>query len=70
MLVKFLINPIILDVPILHIIPTPFPDQWHTPNDNAEHLHWPTIRNFNKIFRKFVYEYLQRHQEKVNLRFF
>ncbi|XP_065360814.1 glutaminyl-peptide cyclotransferase [Calliphora vicina] len=58
------------NVPILHVIPTPFPPQWHTANDNAANLHWPTIRNFNKIFRTFVYEYLQRHRERVNLRFF
>lgn len=58
------------NVPILHVIPTPFPQQWHTPNDNAANLHWPTIRNFNKIFRVFVYEYLQRHKETVNLRYF
>ncbi|KAM7356024.1 glutaminyl cyclase [Cochliomyia hominivorax] len=58
------------NVPILFIIPTPFPPQWHTPNDNAANLHWPTIRNFNKIFRTFVFEYMQRHRERVNLRFF
>ncbi|XP_004525175.1 glutaminyl-peptide cyclotransferase [Ceratitis capitata] len=56
------------NVPILHLITTPFPPQWHTPNDNAENLHWPSIRNFNKIFRTFVYEYLNRHKKQVNLR--
>ncbi|XP_053952621.1 glutaminyl-peptide cyclotransferase-like [Anastrepha ludens] len=48
------------NVPVLHLIPREFPPQWHTPNDNAANLHWPSIRNFNKIFRAFVYEYLQR----------
>ncbi|XP_017494336.1 PREDICTED: glutaminyl-peptide cyclotransferase-like protein, partial [Rhagoletis zephyria] len=56
------------NVPILHLITTPFPPQWHTPNDNAANLHWPSIRNFNKVFRAFVYEYLQRHTDQVNLR--
>ncbi|XP_013112270.1 glutaminyl-peptide cyclotransferase [Stomoxys calcitrans] len=56
------------NVPILHVIPTPFPNVWHTSGDNAANLHWPTMRNFNKIFRSFVYEYLRRHREKVNLR--
>lgn len=58
------------DVPILHVIATPFPDVWHTPNDNAANLHWPTMRNFNRIFRTFVYEYMQRHMQKINLRYF
>ncbi|XP_061399615.1 glutaminyl-peptide cyclotransferase [Musca vetustissima] len=58
------------NVPILHIIPNPFPKVWHTPNDNVANLHWPTMHNFNKIFRTFVYEYLQRHRERINLRYF
>lgn len=45
-------------VPILHIIPTPFPKEWHTLDDNKNALDWPTIDNFNKIFRVFVAEYL------------
>ncbi|XP_001985120.2 glutaminyl-peptide cyclotransferase isoform X2 [Drosophila grimshawi] len=57
------------NVPILHLIATPFPDTWHTPRDNAENLHWPSIRNFNRIFRHFVYEYLKRHSAPVDLRF-
>ncbi|XP_055912910.1 glutaminyl-peptide cyclotransferase [Eupeodes corollae] len=56
------------NVPILHVISTPFPKQWHTADDNAENLHWPSIRNFNKILRVFVYEYLNRHTEGVNYR--
>ncbi|KAL7734807.1 hypothetical protein ACLKA6_011089 [Drosophila palustris] len=49
------------NVPILHLIATPFPDTWHTPNDNAANLHWPSIRNFNRIFRSFVHQYLKEH---------
>ncbi|XP_064544502.1 glutaminyl-peptide cyclotransferase isoform X2 [Drosophila montana] len=57
------------NVPILHLIATPFPDSWHTPRDNAANLHWPSIRNFNRVFRNFVYEYLKRHSAPVDLRF-
>ncbi|EEC19218.1 glutaminyl cyclase, putative [Ixodes scapularis] len=46
-------------VPIVHIIPSPFPDVWHTLDDNEQNLHHPTISNLNKIFKAFVSEYLQ-----------
>lgn len=59
-----------LDVPVLHLVSTPFPDVWHTPRDNAANLHWPSIRNFNRVFRSFVYEYLHRHTAPVNLRYY
>ncbi|KAH8296298.1 hypothetical protein KR054_004335, partial [Drosophila jambulina] len=58
------------NVPILHLVATPFPDVWHTPRDNAANLHWPSIRNFNRVFRNFVYQYLRRHTAPVNLRFY
>ncbi|XP_030372572.1 glutaminyl-peptide cyclotransferase [Scaptodrosophila lebanonensis] len=58
------------NVPILHLIATPFPDVWHTPRDNAANLHWPSIRNFNRIFRLFVYEYVRLHKQPVNLRYY
>ncbi|XP_017129614.1 glutaminyl-peptide cyclotransferase [Drosophila elegans] len=57
------------NVPVLHLVATPFPEVWHTPRDNAANLHWPSIRNFNRIFRNFVYEYLKRHTAPVDLRF-
>lgn len=59
---------LIQNVPILHLITVPFPKQWHNADDNAENLDWPSIRNFNKILRVFVYEYLNRHNEDVNFR--
>lgn len=46
------------EVPILHVIPTPFPDCWHTPDDNRNVIDMHTIENLNKIFRIFVAEYL------------
>lgn len=45
-------------VPILHIIPTPFPSVWHKNTDNADALDYPTIDDLSKIFRVFVAEYL------------
>lgn len=45
-------------VPILHIIPTPFPKGWHTPEDNRELIDPDTTEDLNKILRVFVAEYL------------
>jgi len=47
------------DVPILHMIATPFPDVWHTEGDNKSALDYNTIDDLNKILRVFVAEYLQ-----------
>lgn len=49
------------NVPILHIIPSPFPSVWHQESDNSENLHHPTINNLNKIIVSFVAEYLRLH---------
>ncbi|XP_074060068.1 glutaminyl-peptide cyclotransferase [Macrotis lagotis] len=45
-------------VPILHLIPFPFPEVWHTMDDNEENLDKSTIDNLNKIIQVFVSEYL------------
>lgn len=45
-------------VPILHIIPVPFPLVWHKLSDNREAIDMLTVENLNKIFRVFVVEYL------------
>ncbi|XP_007435419.1 glutaminyl-peptide cyclotransferase, partial [Python bivittatus] len=45
-------------VPILHLIPSPFPRVWHTMEDNEENLDKPTIDNLSKILQVFVLEYL------------
>lgn len=45
-------------VPPLHIIATPFPEQWHRPGDDGHNIHHPTINNLMKIFRVFLIEYL------------
>lgn len=48
-----------LGVPIIHLITVPFPDFWHTVNDNHEVIDYNTVENINKILRVFIAEYLQ-----------
>ncbi|XP_074075368.1 glutaminyl-peptide cyclotransferase-like protein [Macrotis lagotis] len=48
-------------VPILHLIPTPFPAVWHTPADTEANLHPPTVHNLSRIFAIFLAEYLGLH---------
>lgn len=47
------------NVPVLHVIATPFPAVWHRETDNKENLDFRVIRNLLKIFRVFVAEYLR-----------
>ncbi|XP_067418797.1 glutaminyl-peptide cyclotransferase [Emydura macquarii macquarii] len=49
---------LIRGVQVLHLIPSPFPNVWHTMEDNEENLNKPTIDNLNKILQVFVLEYL------------
>ena len=42
----------------LHVISNPFPDTWHTPQDNRENLSLGTIERVNRILRIFVAEYI------------
>ncbi|KAI1229596.1 hypothetical protein IHE44_0011787, partial [Lamprotornis superbus] len=46
-------------VPVLHLIPTPFPRVWHTPGDTEDNLHPPTVQDLAKILLVFVAEFLQ-----------
>lgn len=46
------------NVPILHLIPIPFPPQWHTSKDDRSIIDISTVENLNKILRIFVMEYL------------
>lgn len=46
------------NVPILHMIPVPFPDVWHKLNDDREAIDVATVENLNKVIRIFVAEYL------------
>lgn len=45
-------------VPVLHLIPVPFPSVWHKLDDNGNALHYPTIDNLVSIIRVFVAQYL------------
>lgn len=55
-------------VPVVHLIDTPFPPQWHTADDDEKHLHWPSIVNFNNIFRAFVYNYFETQDGSISFR--
>ncbi|NXS16656.1 QPCTL protein, partial [Mystacornis crossleyi] len=46
-------------VPVLHLIPTPFPRVWHTPGDTEDNLHPPTVQDLAKILVVFVAEFLE-----------
>ncbi|KAM8791060.1 glutaminyl-peptide cyclotransferase-like protein isoform 5-T5 [Rhynchonycteris naso] len=45
-------------VPVLHLISTPFPSVWHTPDDSEANLHPPTVHNLSRILAVFLTEYL------------
>ena len=46
-------------VPILHVIPTPFPPVWHTMEDDGEHLDPATVDDWAKIVTAFVVEWME-----------
>jgi len=48
-------------VPILHLIPIPFPESWHKLGDNEASLDEDTIVNLLHVFRRFLKEYLDKH---------
>lgn len=49
---------LLVGVPVLHLIPSPFPEVWHTMEDTEENLDQTTIENLSKILQVFVLEYL------------
>lgn len=46
-------------VPILHLIPAPFPHVWHTMEDDGDHLDMPTMIEWAQIMTVFVAEYME-----------
>ncbi|NWQ84741.1 QPCTL protein, partial [Columbina picui] len=46
-------------VPVLHVIPLPFPRVWHTFGDTEENLHPPTVRDLARVLLVFVAEALR-----------
>ncbi|KAI1104925.1 peptidase family M28-domain-containing protein [Jackrogersella minutella] len=45
-------------VPILHVISSPFPQVWHTMDDDGAHLDMPTVRDWARIVTAFALEWL------------
>jgi glutaminyl-peptide cyclotransferase len=46
-------------VPILHVIPNPFPKVWHTMDDDGKHLDIETVDDWAKIVTGFVVEWME-----------
>lgn len=46
-------------IPILHLIPLPFPSTWHTLEDDFEHLDELSIQKWAFMMSQFVLDYLQ-----------
>lgn len=46
-------------VPVLHVIPLPFPETWHTLTDDGEHLDENAIHDWGLLMTAFVAEYLE-----------
>lgn len=46
-------------IPILHIIPVPFPDVWHKLSDDENVIDPSTVKNLVKVFRQFLLEYFR-----------
>ncbi len=46
-------------VPVLHIIPSRFPDVWHTMQDDGEHLDRLTVADWAKIVTAFAAEWME-----------
>ncbi|NWW74858.1 QPCTL protein, partial [Climacteris rufus] len=46
-------------VPVLHVIPTPFPGVWHSPGDTEAALDPGTVQDLARILLLFVAEFLQ-----------
>ncbi|KAI0849666.1 hypothetical protein F5Y00DRAFT_235444 [Daldinia vernicosa] len=46
-------------VEVLHIIPSPFPDTWHTMDDDGEHLDMDSLDDWAKILTAFAAEWME-----------
>lgn len=57
-IIKTVISIDFSDVPILHLIPSPFPSFWHKSGDNRDNIDMAATENINKILRAFVASYL------------
>lgn len=46
-------------VEVLHFIPAPFPNVWHTVNDDGEHLDADTVEDWGKMVTAFIGEWME-----------
>ncbi|KAF1958567.1 hypothetical protein CC80DRAFT_490420 [Byssothecium circinans] len=46
-------------VEVLHVIPTPFPYQWHEITDDGEHLHMDTVEDWTRLVTAFTAEWME-----------
>ncbi|CAI6336049.1 unnamed protein product [Periconia digitata] len=46
-------------VEILHMIPSPFPTQWHNIEDDGEHLHMETVEDWTRLVTAFTAEWME-----------
>lgn len=46
------------NVPVVHVIPVPFPNVWHTLKDDRSIVDYQTVENLNRVLRLFVLQYL------------
>ena len=46
-------------VPVLHLIPSRFPETWHTINDDFLHVDINSIKRWNYLMAAFIIEYLE-----------
>lgn len=46
-------------VEVLHLIPSPFPPQWHHMDDDGEHLDMDTVEDWTKLVVAFAAEWLE-----------
>ncbi|KAL2262838.1 hypothetical protein VTK26DRAFT_9286 [Humicola hyalothermophila] len=44
--------------PVLHLIPSPFPEVWHSMEDDGDHLDIPTVRDWARIVTAFTMEWM------------
>eukprot|EP01006_Ploeotia_vitrea_P064232 TRINITY_DN87340_c0_g1_i1.p1 TRINITY_DN87340_c0_g1~~TRINITY_DN87340_c0_g1_i1.p1 ORF type:complete len:421 (-),score=17.60 TRINITY_DN87340_c0_g1_i1:106-1368(-) len=55
-------------VPVLHIVPIPFPSVWHTRHDTADHLHYDSINDIAEVLYAFVEQYMIENSQPQALR--
>eukprot|EP00668_Euglena_longa_P015937 GGOE01020117.1.p1 GENE.GGOE01020117.1~~GGOE01020117.1.p1 ORF type:complete len:419 (-),score=36.36 GGOE01020117.1:174-1430(-) len=50
-------------VPVVHLIPIPFPHVWHTARDNLDALSFSTIYDLTLVLTEFARQYFPRRQK-------